>query len=68
MARETTKRTVETPEGRSDYVTQLMRECSLLREEVDRLNIVIKYKDITINSMKKDNENISDELSKLRNK
>lgn len=68
MARETTKRMVETPEGRSDYVTQLMRECNILREEVDRLNIVIKYKDITINSMKKDNENISDELSKLRNK
>ncbi len=68
MARETTKRMVETPEGRSDYVTQLMRECNLLREEVDRLNIVIKYKDITINGMKKDNEKISDELSKLRNK
>lgn len=68
MARETTKRMVETPEGRSDYVTQLMRECNILREEVDRLNIVIKYKDITINSMKKENENISDELSKLRNK
>lgn len=68
MARETTKRMVETPEGRSDYVTQLMRECNILREEVDRLNIVIKYKDITINSMKKDNEKISDELSKLRNK
>lgn len=68
MARETTKRMVETPEGRSDYVTQLMRECNILREEVDRLNIVIKYKDITINGMKKDNENISDELSKLRNK
>ena len=68
MARETTKRMVETPEGRSDYVTRLMRECNMLREEVDRLNIVIKYKDITINSMKKYNENISDELSKLRNK
>lgn len=68
MARETTKRMVETPEGRSDYVTQLMRECNILREEVDRLNIVIKYKDITINGMKKDNEKISDELSKLRNK
>lgn len=68
MARETTKRMVETPEGHSDYVTQLMRECNLLREEVDRLNIVIKYKDIAINGMKKDNEKISDELSKLRNK
>ena len=68
MARQTTKRVIETPEGRSDYVTQLMRECNILREEVDRLNIVIKYKDITINGMKKDNEKISDELSKLRNK
>ena len=68
MARETTKRMVETPEERSDYVTQLMRECNILREEVDRLNIVIKYKDITINAILKANEKISDELSKERNK
>ncbi len=68
MARRTTKRVIETPEGRADYMTQLMRECEILRAEVDRLNIVIKYKDITINAILKANENISDELSKERNK
>ena len=68
MAKQTTKRVIETPEGRADYMTQLMRECEILRAEVDRLNIVIKYKDITINAILKANENISDELSKERNK
>lgn len=68
MARQTTKRVIETPEGRADYMTQLMRECEILRAEVDRLNIVIKYKDITINAILKANENISDELSKERNR
>jgi hypothetical protein len=68
MARQTTKKAIETPEGRANYMTQLMRECEILRAEVDRLNIVIKYKDITINTILKANENISDELSKERNK
>lgn len=66
MARQTTKKKVETPEGRSDYMTQLMRECDILRAEVDRLNEVIKHKDIAINAMKRENEQISDELSKAR--
>ena len=67
MARQTTKRKVDTPEGRGDYVQQLMHDNDILRREVDRLNEVIKYKDIAINAMKKDNEKISDELSKVRN-
>ena len=66
MERQTTKKKVETPEKRSDYVTQLMRECDILRAEVDRLNEVIKYKDIAINSIQRENEKISDELSKAR--
>lgn len=66
MARQTTKRVIETPEGRADYVQQLMRECDILRREVDRLNEVIKYKDIAIRNIQKDNEKISDELSKAR--
>ena len=66
MARQTTKRVIETPEGRADYMQQLMRECDILRREVDRLNKVIKYKDLTINTIIKENEKISDELSKAR--
>lgn len=68
MARQTTKKTVETPEGRTEYVMFLKRECDILRAEVDRLNEVIKYKDVAISTLKKDNEKISDELSKERNK
>lgn len=67
MARQTTKRTVETPEGRADYMQQLMRECGTLREEIDRLNSIITYKNTIINSLQKANEQISDELSKVRN-
>lgn len=66
MARQTTKKKVETPEGRGDYVQQLMHDNDILRREVDRLNEVIKYKDIAINSIQKENEKISDELSKAR--
>lgn len=68
MARQTTKKKVETPEKRSDYVTQLKKECDILRAEVDRLNEVIKYKDIALRNIQKENEKISDELSKERNK
>lgn len=68
MARQTMKRSVDTPESRGDYVQQLMKECDILRAEVDRLNEVIKYKDVTINTIIKVNEQISDELSKIRNK
>jgi len=68
MARQTTKRKVETPEGLADYVSQLKKECDILRAEVDRLNEVIKYKNVAIRSIQKENEKISDELSKARNK
>lgn len=68
MTKQTTKRVIETPEGRSDYIAQLKRERDTLRNEVDRLNMVIRYKDMAIHSMKKENEKISDELSKARNK
>lgn len=67
MARQTTKRTVETPEGRADFVQQLMRECEILREEVDRLNGIITYKNTIIYSLQKGNEEISDELSRVKN-
>ena len=68
MARQTMKRSVDTPESRGDYVQQLMKECDILRREVDRLNEVIKYKNIAINAIQKGNEKISDELSKAGNK
>ena len=38
-----------------------------LRAEIDRLNWVIRNKDIIINNLQKANEQISDELSKARN-
>lgn len=37
-----------------------------LRAEIDRLNWVIRQKDITINALQKGNEKLSDELSKAR--
>ena len=38
-----------------------------LRAEIDRLNWVIRQKDLTINALQKGNEKLSDELSKARN-
>lgn len=66
MARQNTKRKVETPEGHAEYVAHLMRERDILRAEVDRLNLVIRHKDMAIHSLQKYNEAISDELSKAR--
>ena len=38
-----------------------------LLAEIDRLNWVIRQKDLTINALQKGNEKLSDELSKARN-
>lgn len=59
MARQTTKKRIETPEGNADIFT--------LKAEIDRLNWIIRQKDLTINALQKGNEEISDELSKARN-
>ena len=84
MARQTTKRKIETPEGNAAVLEEIKHEHGIdaLRaelkryemvitqdkEEIDRLNEVIKHKDIVIYSLQKGNEQISDELSKARNR
>lgn len=60
MARQTTKKRIETPESNADIFA--------LKAEIDRLNWIIRQKDLTINALQKGNEEISDELSKARNK
>lgn len=60
MARQTTKKRIETPESNADIFA--------LKAEIDRLNWIIRQKDLTINALQKGNEEISDELSKVRNK
>ena len=70
MARQTTKKRIETPEGNADILEAIKHEVGIdaLRAEIDRLNWVIRQKDLTINALQKGNEQISDELSKVRNK
>lgn len=69
MARQTTKRKVETPEGNAAVLEEIKHESGIdaLRAEIDRLNWVIRQKDLTINALQKGNEKLSDELSKARN-
>ena len=62
-------RKVETPEGNAAVLEEIKRENGIdaLRAEIDRLNWVIRQKDLTINALQKGNERLSDELSKARN-
>lgn len=59
MARQTTKKRIETPESNADIFA--------LKAEIDRLNWIIRQKDLTIHALQKGNEEISDELSRVRN-
>ena len=71
MARTTTKKKVDTPEQRADLIAEEIKHehgIDALRAEIDRLNWIIRQKDLTINALQKGNEQISDELSKARNK
>ena len=84
MARQTTKRKVETPEGNAAVLEDIKREGGIdalraelkryemvitkSKDEIDRLNWLIRQKDLTINALQKGNEKLSDELSKARNK
>lgn len=70
MARQTTKKKIETPEGNAALLEEIKHEHGIdaLRAEIDRLNWIIRQKDLTINALQKGNEQISDELSKVRNK
>ena len=69
MARQTTKKKIETPENNAEILQAIKHEHGLdaLRAEIDRLNWVIRQKDLTINALQKGNEKLSDELSKERN-
>ena len=69
MARQTTKKKIETPENNAEILEAIKQEHGLdaLRAEIDRLNWVIRQKDLTINALQKGNEKLSDELSKARN-
>ena len=68
MARQTTKKKIETPEGNADVLEAIKREHGIdaMRAEIDRLNWVIRKKDLIIESLQRANEQISDELSKAR--
>ena len=70
MARQTTKKKIETPENNADVLEAIKHEHGIdaMRAEIDRLNWVIRKKDLIIESLQKANEQISDELSKARNK
>lgn len=69
MARQTTKRKVETPENNAAVLEEIKHEHGIeaMRAEIDRLNWVIRNKDLIINNLSKANEQISDELSRVRN-
>ena len=68
MTRQNTKRKVETPEGKADVLEAIKHEHGIdaMRAEIDRLNWVIRNKDLIINNLQKANEEISDQLSKAR--
>lgn len=68
MARQTTKKKIETPENNAEILEAIKHEGGVdaLRAEIDRLNWVIRQKDLTINALQKRNEKLSDELSKAR--
>ena len=70
MARQTTKKKIETPENNAEILEAIKHESGIdaLRAEIDRLNWIIRQKDLTINALQKGNEEISDELSRVRNK
>lgn len=87
MARQTSKKKIETPEFTFDDLPKVIQDevkdkvskmsvheaikhehgLDALRAEIDRLNWVIRQKDLTINALQKGNEQLSDELSKARN-
>lgn len=84
MARQTTKRKVETPESNTAVLEEIKRESGIdalraelkryemvitkSKAEIDRLNDVIRHKHVIIDSLQRGNERISDELSKVRSK
>ena len=70
MARQTTKKKIQTPERNANVLEEIKHEHGIdaLRAEIDRLNMIIRHKDLVISSLQKGNEEISDELSKERHR
>ena len=70
MERQTTKLKVETPESKAAVLEEIKHEHGIdsLRKEIDRLNWIIRNKDMTIKWLQKANEQISHDLSEARNK
>lgn len=71
MARQTTKKKIETPEARADNVAEEIkneRGIDALRAELDRYILAVREKDLIIRNLQKTNEDLSHELSEARNK
>ena len=70
MARQTTKKKVTTPEKTADVLEEIKNEHGIdaLRAELDRYILAVREKDLIIRNLQKANEELSDELSKERNK
>lgn len=64
MARQTTKKKVETPEVRADIIAEEIKHeggIDALRAELERYKLAVK-------NLSKTNEELSDEISRLKNK
>ena len=70
MARQTTKKKVETPEARADVLEDIKKEHGIdaLKAELDRYILAMREKDLIIKNLQKTNEELSHELSEARNK
>lgn len=71
MARQTTKKKIETPESKADNVAEAIkneRGIDALKAELDRYILAVREKDLIIKNLQKTNEELSHELSEARNK
>lgn len=66
MARQTTKRKVETSEGNAAVLEEIKHETGIdaLRAEIDRLNWEIRLKDLQIEVLRKENERLNKKQNK----
>lgn len=70
MARQTTKKKTETPEKRADVLEEIKSEHGIdaLRAELDRYILAVREKDAIIKNLQAANEEMSHEISELKNK
>lgn len=64
MARQISRRKVETPEGNVAALDEIQNGIDVLRKEIDRLNWEIRLKDLQIEVLRKENERLSKERNK----